>query len=165
LLCQSSSLLNSEHCLPSSKNIAQRIRSWTSPAIRTPPRRDRSSVVAVKFLGTVAKSYRGGDLWLSGDPVPSPETAARKACQRLLLPFRPPRVLKIHRPPPPESINPVHRQLRYVLEHLAHPSAPPILHQKASIRDFPQNAQEHRTAQPRRGQPSPGPITPSPISF
>jgi hypothetical protein len=70
--------LNSEHCLPSSENIAQRIRSWTSPAIRTPPRRNRSSVVAVKFLGTVAKSYRGGDLWLSGDPVPSPGTAARK---------------------------------------------------------------------------------------
>jgi hypothetical protein len=75
--------LNSEHCLPSSENIAQRIRSWTSLAIRTPPRRDRSSVVAVKFLGTMAKSYRGGDLWLSGDPVPSPETAAQKACQHI----------------------------------------------------------------------------------
>jgi hypothetical protein len=36
-------------------------------------------------------------------------------------------------PPPPESINWVHHQLRYVFKHLAHPSAPQILHQKASI--------------------------------
>jgi hypothetical protein len=77
MLCQSSSFLNSEHC-SSSSEISCCGSGSPPPVIRTPPRRDRSSVVAVKFLGIVAKSYRGGDLWLSGDPVPSPETAARK---------------------------------------------------------------------------------------
>jgi hypothetical protein len=79
LLCQSSSLLNSEHCLPSSENIAQRIRSWTSPAIRTPPRRDRSSVAAVNIFGHVAVTLCGGGLRLNGVAVPSPDSAARRA--------------------------------------------------------------------------------------
>jgi hypothetical protein len=59
------------------RNITPWIRVSSPPAIRTPPRRDWSSVAAVNILGVVAKGYGGGELRLNGDHRALTESAAR----------------------------------------------------------------------------------------